>query len=551
MAGAFAFAIATDSMGIGTLRFALSLLVIDAHYGWLAPVVQRAVVERFGVAAVGYVGPGGIAVGGFFVVSGYLIALVLDRRYDRGWHGAQAFYASRALRIYPLYWLLTSAYALVLAALHALPDYTPARIAGNVTLVPYGVAGMVADRNVSGLANLTDRMLIGPAWTLCYDLLFYLLAPWLFVTRRTTWWVAGLGLAYFLVAAVLGDGRTPLWYQFVYETGTPYLFMFACGALGYHHRAALRAGGATAAALFAGILVLTYAPVGIANTVVTQLASALLFAALVPILGHRRAAPRADRALGDLTYATYLLHLPLLILAQRLEWSSPRLYALALTYVLAVALLYAFELPLDRLRDRLYARARQREGAGRTRSAEGAVALALTVLVAVAAGVSAWHNVLRAGTVVATAAATCPSGWTCDGRRITAAGEGTAALAAPLGPAHRIVVDLDVAPGTGEMWAGFVSPDGRTRVGIRRANGICALAVASGDARAEALPDWSGRCGTRRLALDFAGGRLRVVVDSRWPASVVAEPGPLVPVVRAEAGGGGAVSFDDLFVTRR
>ncbi len=93
-------------MGIGTLRFVLSLMVIDAHYGFLAPRIQIAAINRFGVDRLAYIGSGGIAVSGFFVVSGYLIALVLSRKYDAGWKGAGAFYVSRALRIYPLYWLV-------------------------------------------------------------------------------------------------------------------------------------------------------------------------------------------------------------------------------------------------------------------------------------------------------------------------------------------------------------------------------------------------------------------------------------------------------------
>ena len=83
---------------------------------------------------------------------------------------------------------------------------------------------------------------------------------------------------------------------------------------------------------------------------------------LVAAIGQRRHTARSDRVLGDLTYATYLLHLPLLIIIQRLGWPAPAAFALAGTYLGAVALLVAFELPLDRLRDRLYQQAKQRSG---------------------------------------------------------------------------------------------------------------------------------------------------------------------------------------------
>src|SRR5208283_4066541 len=86
-----------STMGLGALRFLLSLMVIDAHYGFVGHGIQVAMVNRFGVDRLAYVGSGGIAVNGFFVVSGYLITLVLSRKYAPGWHGAKAFYLSRAL----------------------------------------------------------------------------------------------------------------------------------------------------------------------------------------------------------------------------------------------------------------------------------------------------------------------------------------------------------------------------------------------------------------------------------------------------------------------
>ena len=97
-------------MGLGALRFCLSLLVIDSHYGLFGHRIQLEAVNRFGVDRLAYVGSGGIAVSGFFVISGYLITLVLSRKYDAGWHGAKAFYVSRALRIYPLYGLVLACY---------------------------------------------------------------------------------------------------------------------------------------------------------------------------------------------------------------------------------------------------------------------------------------------------------------------------------------------------------------------------------------------------------------------------------------------------------
>ena len=280
-------------MGIGTLRFILSLLVIDAHYGLVVPYAQRAVVDAFGISRVAYVGPGGIAVSGFFVISGYLIALVLDRKYDSGWRGASAFYVSRALRIYPLYWLAFAAYWAALVALHAPPSLDAGAIAGNLSLIPYGVLGLAADRNESVVRNLTATMLIGPSWTLCYDLVFYLVAPWLFTRKHTTWWVVVLGLAYFGLWIAFSDPRPPVWYQFFYETGVPYLFMFACGALAWHYRGRVRLPRSAAGLALVFLAWITYFPVGLTNTFANQ----LLAGAVHDAGGGNRPAP-AHGAIG-------------------------------------------------------------------------------------------------------------------------------------------------------------------------------------------------------------------------------------------------------------
>ena len=455
-------------MGIGTLRFCLSLLVIDSHYGLFGRWIQLAAVNRFGVDRLAYVGSGGIAVSGFFVISGYLITLVLTRKYDAGWHGAKAFYLSRALRIYPLYGLVFACYWIALRWQDAAPAYSFARWLGNLTLIPYGIVGMAADENAFGLAT-TDALLIGPAWTLCYDLLFYVLAPWLFVRARTCWWVAILGFAYFVAFVLFADPRPPVWFQFFYGTGMPYLFMFACGALAYHYRASLRFGWGGAGLLVGGLCWVTYFPLGMSNTYLNGLVAVLLYTPLVATLGQAGPDPRVDRVLGDLTYATYLIHLPLLLVASRLGWPSAPMWALALTYVVSIALLLGFEYPLDRLRDRLYARSGQGRAGARAARVTIAIPAAIGGLLVAAGMLSAWNNLWRAGTDVELRAVSCPQNWHCDKERIAFDGAGQVEFGPAFAAGNRVVVDLDLeaapaesGPGSSRMmaasgWASGVS----------------------------------------------------------------------------------------------
>ena len=537
-------------MGLGTLRFVLSLMVIDTHFGVFARPVQLAVTQWLGLERVGYIGSGGIAVSGFFVISGYLITMVLDRRYAPGWRGAAAFYASRALRIYPLYWLVLAGYVAALYALRSSPGFSPAQWLGNVTLLPWGALGMVADPNVPGTTELSAMLLIGPAWTLCYDLLFYLFAPWLFLRARTSAWVALLGLGYFLLFIALADPRPPVWYRYFYQSGVPYLFMFACGALAYHHRRRIQFRRSWACAAIAGLAWVTYFPLGMTNSYFNQLFAGVVFSVLVAMLGQRPHLRRIDRGLGDLTYATYLLHLPLLSLAQVAGLAYPALTAFVLTYVLSTALLFAFEAPLDRLRDHMHDRYRARPSPPASATMLSAMPLVLMVALVATAVIALRANLWNAGEQIAWRTEACPAQWRCDENRIDIAGAGEASLQPELRAMNRLVIDLAVAPGEGEAWAGLVGNDGKFRVGIARRGAACRLEITDGTRVDPEPAGWNSECRGHRLVFNRGGETYQVVVDSLWLPPPVSAPAVLRPMVRAGPDARGTVTFGRTFVTR-
>ena len=409
---------------------------------------------------------------------------------------------------------------------------------------------MAADENAFGLAT-TDALLIGPAWTLCYDLLFYVLAPWLFVRARTCWWVAILGFAYFVAFVLFADPRPPVWFQFFYGTGMPYLFMFACGALAYHYRASLRFGWGGAGLLVGGLCWVTYFPLGMSNTYLNGLVAVLLYTPLVATLGQAGPDPRVDRVLGDLTYATYLIHLPLLLVASRLGWPSAPMWALALTYVVSIALLLGFEYPLDRLRDRLYAKSGQGRAGARAARMTIAIPAAIGGLLLAAGMLSAWNNLWRAGTDVELRAVSCPQNWHCDKERIAFDGAGQVELAPAFAAGNRVVVDLGLEAASGGVWAGVESEGGGFRVGIRRVGDACHLESADGQRVEGDPPGWSVECRPRRLVFNRAGDRMNVVVDSLWSLPSVSTPARLHVVARAEEGSQGALTLARMFVSRR
>ena len=74
-------------LGIGSWRFFLAFLVVISHL-WK---------DMIG-------GPAAYAVWGFYVLSGYLMTLVLNEKYGPSINGLKRYAYNRFLRIYPLYW---------------------------------------------------------------------------------------------------------------------------------------------------------------------------------------------------------------------------------------------------------------------------------------------------------------------------------------------------------------------------------------------------------------------------------------------------------------
>ncbi|WP_215890908.1 hypothetical protein [Acidithiobacillus thiooxidans] len=64
------------------MRFVLSLMVLDQHLGFYRTLILPKLVALVGIQNISPIGGGAIAVSGFFVLSGYLIAHVLQGHYS-------------------------------------------------------------------------------------------------------------------------------------------------------------------------------------------------------------------------------------------------------------------------------------------------------------------------------------------------------------------------------------------------------------------------------------------------------------------------------------
>ena len=349
---------------MGTLRTLLALSVVLAH----AP----------GPAVYSLVG-GRNAVQLFYMISGFVITHVLLS--VPAYADARTFYASRALRIFPVYFAAAAFtlawWALADPAAFQFFARLPASALAFVALVNATVVGqewtlfLRADGGTLAFTSnfyasrspLWPGLVVPQSWTLSLELMFYLLAPWLVRRRRLLWGVLVVSLAARAAAVAMGWGaRDPWSYRFF-----PFeIALFAAGSLSYQvmlgpwRRACEarpwlpKAGTALVAAL-----VLAYPFVPAREAVATLATIALVWLAMPLTFLFQERAP-LDRRLGELSYPLYIGHYAMVAVAvgvadafnARGQATVVGLYVL-LAFAAAWGLLALIGWPVEKLRTRL------------------------------------------------------------------------------------------------------------------------------------------------------------------------------------------------------
>jgi len=355
---------------LGTFRFLLALSVALSHFGGV-----------FGY----YMMNGRMAVQCFYMVSGFLISLVLAQKYDATTaDGRWLFYSNRALRIFVPYWsfclMILAAQALVLVALGVRVGGSAA-LAGNwaeMTLatrvylaisnafiltqewsmwLAYDHGALVPVWSSDGLSpHLGEFQIIPQAWSISLELMFYALAP--FLVRRH--WLTLLGIivaSYLLRYASFAHGFTGS--GFVYRFFPFELGLFLAGVLSHRVYAWMVARGL---ASFPVALAVTAALVG--AVMVEQYLDRLdnhkfyiLVVIALPAAFEVSRRLRLDRWLGELSYPIYLAHLAVGQVAWTVAGSDADrnwlvLATVATVVLIAVAYVRFVDLPFERWRQR-------------------------------------------------------------------------------------------------------------------------------------------------------------------------------------------------------
>jgi len=291
----------------GTFRFVLATAVAVTHlsyWGW----------------------PGVYAVFGFYLISGYLMCLVLNQRYGFTPSGLWAYAKNRVLRIYPPYWV---ACAFTVGLIGLLGQPVAAQMYGPWQL-PSSASEWLRNLTIVGLDPTQANLLVPPAWALRVEL-FYYTAMGLGLGRNRriaiAWTLASV--AYHVYLGVSGADWSER-YSPIPAASLP----FSVGALLYHYREEVgtrlrHAHGFLAVAIVIWSINLIWSPLAMGSVLGPgrfYLNIVCVFAIAAALCMRRSENPtlrRLDQRLGDLAYPIYLIHMQVGLWVLATGWTAP------------------------------------------------------------------------------------------------------------------------------------------------------------------------------------------------------------------------------------
>lgn len=321
----------------------------------------------------------------FFIVSGFLMALILTEKYT----DVRVFYINRALRIYPPFWaavLLTvllgvafnpEVFSDFVRALgqHAARDNVMALIyaaVANTTLIGADLSRTLHASDFSGIVfgpteatreRFVKLLLVPQSWTLTIELLFYAAAP--FICRLRTPWLAygvlllmGLGSslseAFQTVGVKVDDEQAPFVFHF-----------FVFGVLSYRiYRdviSRIRPERLLAVCIGPSLLVFAFVLVGAPLINADLLSPSLLYALIgvcLPFLFIVFKNSRWDAAIGELSYPIYLFHFAVVSVLRQYSEQHLGLAALLITVALSILYITVVDRRIQALRTRVAEKSR-------------------------------------------------------------------------------------------------------------------------------------------------------------------------------------------------
>jgi peptidoglycan/LPS O-acetylase OafA/YrhL len=297
---------------MGFLRLFFALSVVSGHSG----------TTVFGFNGVG----SGLAVNLFFIISGFYMSMVLNEKYKDT--PVMTFYKSRALRLFPTYYIGLVLVVLVtgsffIGVFDQLTIFNKIFfLFQNIFIVGQDVSAVVCSETISGTCLDPIHMTMNPpAWSLSVELIFYILAPFIVKSPKRTFAFFMYGLLYLIACAYI---KAPIsvdfmqnathksFYYFFYPSS---FVFFASGALSYHF-----SKGSFRPNYVITIIVLILSTMAYTEFPLWQ---TLVISTVIPLIFEVTKKNNFDRMIGEISFPAYILHIPILIFITQHQYLLP------------------------------------------------------------------------------------------------------------------------------------------------------------------------------------------------------------------------------------
>ena len=305
--------------------------------------------------------PAFAAVNFFFIISGFYMSMVLNTKYKKV--PVTKFYISRALRIFPIYYL--GILLMFIVKQHQITDFFmglngPSRIyqfLSNIFIFGQELPYIYCFKDNLGVCAPAANMTINPpAWSLSVELGFYLIAP--FIVRSSKYLISYLFIG-ILYTLSLNAITFPIPTNSFLSTGSlssfnyifyPASFMFfGIGALAYRLKNNLTTPKYIVTLI--GLGTMTFLKLNM------PFWEPIIFALALPSLFEYTKNSSLDKFIGDTSYPVYILHFPILIfiggLEPSLKYLSPGNLVAITSIVFAILCNFFIEKPINRVRAKL------------------------------------------------------------------------------------------------------------------------------------------------------------------------------------------------------
>ncbi|MBN2223112.1 MAG: acyltransferase [Deltaproteobacteria bacterium] len=294
---------------------------------------------------------GGYAVFGFYVLSGYLMTLILNERYGFTIGGAIRYLGNRVLRIYPAYLCLVG---ITLIPLIVVP-WLACQL-GRSLILPRTFMEWAANIGLLGLDHSLQSRVIPQAWSLYVELAFYLFMVFLARNRTVTlaWFLSSIVLTGYL--NIYGTGLDSIYYS-IASGSLP----FSMGAMVYHFPVKARPGFLVPlVGLYIVNVLLLEPPYGGIDFYLAIILSGLILIVLKDIKTPKWFA-RIDKLAGDLSYPMYISHFTVGVYVLWAFWSNTPKHrgadffflSFGYTLILSYAVHRYIERPIEAIREKI------------------------------------------------------------------------------------------------------------------------------------------------------------------------------------------------------